>query len=72
MLYFANLAIDAIQSGKTSWVNTFVKEESVRLPLQKFVDAQTIFTKQIASTWYDVSGSATKAIVDKLFVKEVK
>jgi hypothetical protein len=72
MLYFANMAIDAIQSGKTTWVNTFVKEESVRQPLQKFIDAQTTFTKQIAATWYDVSGSATKAIVDKVFAKEVK
>lgn len=72
MLYFANMAIDAIQSGKTTWVNTFVKEESVRQPLQKFVDAQTAFTKQIAASWYDVTGSATKAMVDKLFAKEVK
>ena len=72
MLYFANMAIDAIQSGKTTWINAFVKEESVRQPLQKFVDAQTVFTKQIAHTLYDVSGSATKAIVDKIFAKEVK
>jgi hypothetical protein len=72
MLYFANMAIDAIQSGKTTWLNMFVKEEQVRQPLQKFVDAQTTFTKQIAATLHDVTGAATKTVVDKLFAKEVK
>ncbi len=50
----------------------FVKEEQVRQPLQKFVDAQTAFTKQIAATLHDVTGAATKTVVDKLFAKEVK
>ena len=73
MQYYTNMAIDAIQSSKTSWLNTFVKEDEVRKPLQKFVEAQTAFTKQITNTWYDVTGAATKAIVDKVFsTKEVK
>jgi hypothetical protein len=72
MLYFANMAIDAIQSSKTTWLQTYVKEDSVRHPLIKFVEAQTIFTKQIAETWYNTTGAATKAVVDKIFAKEVK
>ena len=67
MLYFTNLAIDAIQSGKTTWLHTFIKEDQVRQPLQKFVDTQTAFTKQITHTWYDVTGAATKSLVDKIF-----
>lgn len=72
MLYYANMAIDAFQSGKTTWLNTFIKEESVRKPLQQFVDAQTAFTKQITQTWFDVTGAASKSAVDKLFSKEGK
>lgn len=72
MLYYADMAIDAIQSSKSAWLNTFIKEETVRKPLQQFVDAQTSFTKQITKTWYDVSGAAAKAMVEKTFTKEAK
>jgi len=72
MLYYADMAIDAIQSSKSAWLNTFIKEEAVRKPLQQFVDAQTSFTKQITKTWYDVTGAAAKAVVEKTFTKEVK
>ena len=72
MLYYTNMAIDAFQSGKTAWLQTFVKEEQVRKPLQQFVDAQTAYTKQITKTWYDVTGAAAKAMVEKTFSKEVK
>ena len=72
MQYYTNMAIDAIQSSKITWLQTFVKEEQVRAPLQKFVEAQTSFAKQITSTWYDVTGAATKAMTDKLFSNEVK
>ena len=72
MLHYTNMAIDAIQSSKITWLHTFVKEDQVRQPLQKFVEAQTSFAKQITSTWYDVTGAATKAITDKLFSKEAK
>ena len=72
MLYYADMAIDAIQSGKTAWLSTFVQEESVRKPIQQFVDAQTAFTKQITKSWYDVTGAASKALVEKVFTKEGK
>lgn len=72
MLYYADMAIDAIQSSKSAWLNTFIKEETVRKPLQQFVDAQTAFTKQVTKTLYDVSGAAAKAMVEKSFNKEAK
>jgi hypothetical protein len=72
MLYYADMAIDAIQSSKSAWLNTFIKEETVRKPLQQFVDAQTSFTKQVTKTLYDVTGAAAKAMVEKTFNKEAK
>ena len=63
---------DAFQSSKITWLHTFVKVEHVRAPLQKFVEAQTSFAKQITSTWYDVTGAAAKAMTDKLFSTEGK
>jgi len=69
MLMYANMAIDAIQSGKTTWLNQYVQDASVRKPLQQFVDAQTDFTKQIAKTWWEVSGEAATVAVSKLFKK---
>jgi hypothetical protein len=72
MIYIADMAIDAIQSAKTTWLQTFIKEDSVRKSMQDFVDAQTKFTKQIAKSYFEVSGAAAKAVVDKVFTKEVK
>ena len=67
MLLYADMAIDAIQSSKTSWLKTFVSDEQVRNPLQQFVDAQTLFTKQVAKTYWDVTGAAAEVVVSKLF-----
>lgn len=67
MLMYANMAIDAIQSGKSAWLNQFVQDQSVKAPLQQFVDAQTAFTKQIAKTWWDVTGAAAETVVSKVF-----
>ena len=69
MLAYANMAIDAIQNAKSSWLNTFVKDESVKAPLQHFVEAQTAFTKQVAKTAWEVTGAAAEATVSKVFTK---
>lgn len=67
MLMYANMAIDAFQSYKSSWLRTFVSDEQVRDPLQQFVDAQTAFTKQVVKTYWDVTGAAAEAVVAKVF-----
>jgi len=69
MLLYANMAIDAVQSGKTAWLNQFIQDKSVREPLQQFVNAQTAFTKQITKTWWEVTGKATNTAVSKLFTE---
>lgn len=70
MLSYANMAIDAIQNAETSWLNAFVKDESVKEPLQNFVQAQTAFTKQVAKTIWEVTGAAAEATVAKVFTKQ--
>jgi hypothetical protein len=67
MLLYADMAIDAIQSSKSTWLKTFVSDEQVRKPLQQFVDAQTAFTKQVAKTFWDVTGAAAEVAVSKVF-----
>lgn len=61
MLQSVNTFIDTIQGAKTTFVKTFVKDESVAKSIQAFVDSQTAFTKQVAKTTFDV---ATKTAED--------
>lgn len=70
MLHFANMGIDAVQSAKRTWVQTFVPEDSVRLPLYQFIDAQSDFTKQVAKTYWEVTGAAAETFVKKFFVSK--
>lgn len=67
MLTYANMAIEAIQNGKKTWVNTYVQEKSVAAPLNDFVDSQTAFTKQIAKTYWEATGAFAEALVNKTY-----
>lgn len=53
MLAYANMAIDAIQNSKKAFLTTFIKEDSVRKPLEQFVESQGSFARQIAKTNWD-------------------
>lgn len=57
MTFFADTAIDAVQDAKTTFVKTFVKDESLAKPLHNFVEAQRAFAKQVAKSAFD-TGSA--------------
>lgn len=67
MLLYADMAIDAIQNVKKSWIDTFITEKKVAQPLHDFVESQTKFTKQVAKTWWDATGAYTEALVTKTF-----
>ena len=67
MLTYANMAVDAIQSGKTSWINTFVQDEQLKTPLQTFVNTQTDYTKQILKWAWDIFNVTTEAWSNKVF-----
>jgi len=67
MLTYANMAVDAIQSGKTSWINTFVQDEQLKTPLQTFVNTQTDYTKQILKSAWDIFNVTSEAWSNKVF-----
>lgn len=43
--YMTNMWIDTIQNAKKSWVDTWIKDESMSKPLNDFIKVQTQFTK---------------------------
>ena len=43
--YMTNMWIDMIQNAKKTWVDTWVKDESMSKPLNDFISTQTEFTK---------------------------
>ena len=54
MLQAINTTIDTIQGAKSTFVKTFVKDETIAKSLHSFVDAQTAFAKQVVKTTVDV------------------
>ena len=54
-MFYADMTIDVVQDAKNKFLDTFVKEESVKKPMKAFVEAQRIFTKQIAKSAYDAA-----------------
>ncbi len=55
MLLYANMAIDAIQNAKNTFLDNSVKEESIKKPLKAFVESQRVFTKQMAKSFSDIT-----------------
>ena len=45
-MLFSDTVIDMVQSGKKSWVNTFVTNEQIADAMNTFIDTQTDYTKQ--------------------------
>ena len=45
--------IDTVQTGKKTFVNTFVQNETVKDSLVKFIDAQADYTKKAAKVGMD-------------------
>ena len=52
-MFYANMAIDSIQDAKITFLKQTVQEESLKKPLVDFVEAQRVFTKQIAKSASD-------------------
>jgi hypothetical protein len=48
------MAIDSIQDAKITFLKQTVQEDSLKKPLVDFVEAQRVFTKQIAKSANDV------------------
>lgn len=59
MKNYFNTAIDSVQYIKTQFLNTFVKEEAFREPMQAFVNAQAQFARQVSGAAVDMFDAAT-------------
>ena len=53
MLQNINTAIDTFQAVKTKFVETHVKNEELKKPLNTFIAAQASFAKNVAKSYND-------------------
>jgi len=52
-MFTADATIDAVQTAKKTFVNTFVTNEAFKAPMIKFIDAQADYTKKAAKVGMD-------------------
>jgi hypothetical protein len=52
-MFTADAVIDAVQTGKKTFINTFVTNEPTKDALVKFVDAQADYTRKAAKVGLD-------------------
>jgi ATP phosphoribosyltransferase len=52
-MFTADAIIDTVQTGKKTFVNTFVTNENVKESMIKFIDAQAEYTKKAAKVGMD-------------------
>lgn len=62
-MFTPDATIDAVQTAKKTFVNTFVTNEAVKAPLIKFIDAQSDYTKKAAKVGIDTFTSLTSEAV---------
>ena len=65
-MFITDTTIDAVQTAKKSFVNTFVTNEAVKTPLIKFIDAQADYTKKAAKVSMDTFTSLTSEAVKQV------
>jgi hypothetical protein len=68
---FTDAAIDAVQSSKKQFVNTFVTHEGIARSLNQFVDAQTSYTKSAISAGTTAAISMGMILSSKEFFDEI-
>ena len=65
-MFTLDATIDAVQTGKKTFVNTFVQNEGVKEAMLKFIDAQGDYTKKAVKAGTDavttVASESVKAI----------
>jgi len=71
-MFYANMAIDSIQDAKINFLKQTVKEDSLQKPLIDFVEAQRVFTKQVAKSANDVMNIASETFANSITGKTNK
>lgn len=69
MLQPITTAIDSVQYAKTQFLNTFVKDDLIRDPLQRFVNAQAQFARQTVQAADEFIQAASKFDFTETFQK---
>jgi hypothetical protein len=62
-MFTADAIIDAVQTGKKTFVNTFVTNEATKEAMIKFIDAQADYTKKAAKVGTDTVTALTSEAV---------
>jgi hypothetical protein len=65
-----NNTVDAIQTSKKIFVDTFVKHEGLAKSLNEFVDAQTNYTKQAIDASIKAGTEVYNTVSDRAFYTE--
>jgi hypothetical protein len=58
-MFTADAIIDTVQTGKKTFVNTFVTNEAVKESMIKFIDAQADYTKRASKVGMDTATTLT-------------
>ena len=56
-MFTLDYAVDAVQTGKKTFVNTFVTNEAIKAEMIKFIDAQGDYTKQAIKSTTDATAA---------------
>jgi len=66
IMFTADAIIDTVQTGKKTFVNTFVTNDTAKDAMIKFIDAQADYTKRAAKVGMDtvttITSEAVKAV----------
>lgn len=52
-MFTSDAIIDAVQTGKKTWINTFVTNDAIKQAMVNFVDTQADYTKKAARVGQD-------------------
>lgn len=62
-MFTADAFIDTVQTGKKTFVNTFVTNETAKEAMIKFIDAQAEYTKKAAKVGMDAFTSLSSEAI---------
>jgi hypothetical protein len=62
-MFTSDAIIDAVQTGKKTWINTFVTNDAIKQAMVNFVDTQADYTKKAARVGQDTVTVLTSEMV---------
>jgi hypothetical protein len=65
-MFTADAIIDTVQTGKKTFVNTFVSNDTVKESMIKFIDAQADYTKKAAKVGMDTFTTLSSEAVKQM------